>query len=290
MSRLTFNSYLPAGGLSVKPDTREIFQKIMFRSTAYAISAYFIVLLAERLLILGGSLLRGFSVILKYDSIKVLAPASNWDQETVLLIYMIPFFLLILSFIWLNIKFMRLEFTTKFSKLFILWMMFFIIYRVAGMFPSHLFFKTGIDYIFSWLYFGVAIKILAGVFASLIFLLTGNKILKGILAISGNYQPNIRFLRMQHLILSSVFLPIIIVMAFAMLFNLPALPREELSGLGLLAALGIYFFIKMSSLNPKHFDINEDIRVQGNPKLLFFLVIGIVVILRLLLESGIVIR
>jgi hypothetical protein len=239
--------------------------------------------MGERLLILAGSLLNGFTVVLKHDAVKVLAPVSSWNQDTVLLIYMIPFFMLIISFIWLNIRFMKMEFVSKFSKLFMLWMMFFILYRVAGMFPSHLIFKTGIDYIFSWLYFGLGIKLLSGLIAVIVFFVAGYKILKGILAISGNYHAHQKILGMPNLILASVFLPLLAVSAIAMLFLLPELVNEELPGIGLLFVLLVYFSFKMTPVATSIFYINEDVRGSVNPKWILFLVVGSVLILRIAL-------
>jgi hypothetical protein len=283
MARMTFNSFIPNNSMSVRPDLWSLFQRIIFRSTAYAIAAYFMVMIAERLLILAGSLIKGFSVVLKPDTVKVLAPPSSWDQETVLLIYLIPFFILIISFIWLNIRFMKMEFVSKFSKLFMLWIMFFILYRVAAMISSQLIFKTGIDYILSWLYFGIVIKLLAGVIAAVVFFIAGFKILKGILAIAGNYHSNIRLLGMSNLILSAIYVPLAAVITLAIFFHLPKLVNEELPGLGLLTVLLVYFIFKMSPVNPRNFDINEDVRGKVSPKLLLFVVIGSVVIVRIFL-------
>jgi hypothetical protein len=286
MAQQAISSYMtPMGRMFINNEVKKlIFQKILIRSSTYAIAAYFISLIAERLLIFCAAGIRGFTVVLMPDTVKVIAPISEWDQDSVLLIYLMPFFLLTITFIWLNIRFIRLEFITKFSKMFILWMMFFIVFRVLGLLPAHIIFRTGIDYILSWLYLGSVFKGIAVLISLLIFFITGYKLFRGILTISGTYYYHSRLLGMNRLILSSIILPITAVAALSALFYLPVPGNEELFGFGLVVILLVHFTLKMSRLNPKHLGFNENVEEKGSPMWFFILTFFTLVILRIVFE------
>lgn len=270
--------------LQSDPETLETFRKVLLRSSAYAIAAYFISFIFEKGITVCVALLKNFSVNLRYNYLKISADQGAWDQETVLLIYLIPFFFHALIFVLLYIRFLNIEFKSRYSKIFLLWLMFFIIYRLLGLFPGHLIFKTGINYALNWLYFSLALKIVTGLISTGLFLLTGFQILRGILALSGTYHYHIRDMGIPNLILSSLIIPLYAVCLIAGLFYLPKLPGDEILGFFLVIILSIYIFIKLYSIDPNLFSFKEKVEENGNPVWIMTLALSSVIFLRIILD------
>lgn len=269
--------------LQTDPEVLGVFRKILVRSTAYAISAYFISFILERLLIIGGALLKGYSITFKYNSLKITAVPGAWDQESVLLIYLIPLFLETIMFILLYLSFLKMEYKSNYSKIFLLWVMFFIVFRLLGIIPGHLILQTGIFYAMNWLNFGTAIMIVAGLSAGGLFFFTGFQILKGIIALSGTYHYYIRELGVPNLIFSSLIIPMAVVCLTAFLFYLPELPFEEIIGLVFLLVLNIYIFFKLFRLDPKIFSFKEKVAEKNNTVWILTFALFAVTLLRIIL-------
>jgi hypothetical protein len=289
MIRSIINPGLFLANMPVDREARDTYFKILFRSSAYAIIGYFGILFLERALIVSGALLKGFEVVLKPDAIKVSSTVANWDLESVLLIYLLPVFVMSLIFIWLNFRFMRLEFVSKYSKILILWLMFFIMFRLLGMVQPSVIFRTGMDHVFNWLYLGLIFRMIIGMIAWGVFFFVGFRILRGILTLSGSYHDQVYLIGTRRLINASVVFPIVAVAVMSLLFNLPALPKDELTGLGSLVILLIYFYQKIVKLNIKHFYYDDDIKGKQNPVLLVILSAGLIVIFKIVLELKLII-
>lgn len=269
------------GVFSNNQGKRKTMVNIAVRSASYAISAYFLTLFGEKLIIAACALLQGYSVVLSYYTVKVTAGAAGWTQDSVLLLYVIPFLLEIFLFIWLYITFIKSENNSNYSK-FRLWLMFFLIFRVAGMLPAHLLAKTGIDYVLTWLFAGVLFKIIIGVTGGIVFILGGNKLLVEILAISGVRNTFTRDAGISVYFSSIVFLPVTLVAISAALFFIPKFPFEELYGLILLMVLLVYFLISISRRTLGLFLYKEDMRGNENIKFLLITSVLSALLLRIL--------
>jgi hypothetical protein len=268
-------------------ETRITFLKILYRSSAYAICAYFVSYMLEKVLVVGGALIQGFSTDMRYNYTKVTADISSWDQESVLLIYLVPFFIQALIFIILYIRFMNMEHKSHYVKIFILWLLFFILYRLLGLFPGHIFFRTGIYYALNWLYAGIIFKMVTVGIAAGLFLFTGFQILRGIIALSGTYHYHIRDMGIPNLILSSLVIPVLLVSVVVSAFYLPGLPGEEIIGLIMIVGLNIFILFKMSGLDPNHFSFKEKVTEKRNPGWILGFSLIAVIALRIILDMGI---
>jgi len=269
------------------PETLKTFRKMIFRSTAYAISAYYITYILEKGLIVCGALLKGFTVDLKYNHTRVLAEYQYWDQETVLLIYLIPFFLQALVLIFFYIRFINMEFKAHYLKIFILWLMFFIVYRLFGLFPGHVILKTGIYHVLDWLYIGKVYGIIASGISAIIFIFIGFQILRGIIVLSGTYHFHIRDMGIPNLIFASILNPLILVSVVSFLFYLPDIPEEEILGLILVIMLNTYIFIAMYFMDPNLFSFKEKVIEKNKPEWILTLTLIAVLFLRLILDVNI---
>jgi hypothetical protein len=270
--------------LKSDPETFDTFWKILLRSTAYAITAYFISYILEKILLVGGAVMKGFTIDLKYNYTKVIADFRSWDQETVLLIYLIPFFIQALIIIALYLRFLNKATKSDFGKIFLLWLMFFIVYRLLGIFPGHLIFKTGIYHALNWLNFGPALNIIAGITSAGIFLYAGFQILRGILALSGTYHYHIRDMGIPNLIFSTLLIPLGTVNLVAVLFFLPGLPKDEALGLVIIFLLAIYVFFKSFTIDPNLFSFKEKVSEKSNPGWLVTIALIAVIFLRIMLD------
>lgn len=260
------------------------FQRSFCRSTAYAISAYFITLILERAIIVAGALLHGFSVVLEYNKVKVTADSFGWDQESVVLIYLAPFFLEVILSIFLYFRLVKMERTPRYTNIFILWLMFFTIYRATGIFPAHMICKTGVFHAINWLYFGIVFRIIAGLIAGALFLFFGYKFLEVIKTLSRRYNTN--DLGRSNLILSTLILPLSAVIIIALLFFLPHYQREEIIGLTSIFILNAFVFFKMITTYRKPGPFKEGIPEKRNPLLILTLVLVAVIVLRVIIGFG----
>lgn len=281
MSWISLVSPGMTGVFSNNQGKKKTMVNIALRSASYAIAAYFITLVAEKLLIALCAILQGYSVVLNYYTVKVIAGERGWTQDSVLLLYIIPFLFQIFLFIWLYIKFIKNENNSHVSK-FRLWLMFFLLFRVAAMVPAHLIAKSGIDYVLTWMYAGFLFKIIIGITGALIFVFAGNKLLVEILAISSVRNTYTRDAGISVYFTSIVFLPLALVSILSVLFYIPKLPAEELYGIFLLILLLVYFMISISRRNLGLFLYKEDLKGNGNVKFMFFSSIICILLLRIL--------
>lgn len=286
MSWISLVSLGMTGVFSNNPGKMKTMVNIISRSASYAILAYFGALLTEKLVIAGCALLQGYSVILNFYTVKIIATDQGWTQDSVVLLYIIPFLFQIFLFIWLYIRFIKEENNSNYGK-FRLWLMFFLLYRITGMIPAHLLAKSGIDYVLTWLYAGIAFKIIVGVTGAVIFILAGKKLLVEILAISGVRNTYTRDAGISVYFTSIIFLPVAIVSGIAVLFYIPKFPMEELFGIVLLIFLLVYFMISISRHALGLFLYKEDIRGNKNIKFLLISSIFGILILRILFGTDI---
>lgn len=267
---------------------KSTFQLILFRSGAYALAAYFISLILERALLAGGAFLNGYAFIFSNNRVKVIAPISQWNQDSVISIYLLPYFFLILFFIVNYIRFITRSHLPHTKNIFNLWLMFFLLYRVLGVLFSHILYKSGVYHALAWLYMSDGLQLAMAVLAMIIFLPTGFKILRGIMVVSATYHLNIMGMGIPKLMLSSFLLPLIIVCVASLLFHLPALPEEELPGLGLLVILGIFCYFRLGGIDPNVFAFKEKIIVKQHPLTLFIIVMLVIASTGILLATGVV--
>jgi hypothetical protein len=271
-----------AGPFKTNAEVTDSFRQIAFRSSAYAVIAYYIALMLEKVVTAGGAAIRGFEVDFSYNELRITSNSQSWDQEGVLLIYLFPFVIQIMVFIFLNIRFYKLDDVPHFKKLFVLWLMFFIVYRLLGIFPAHLWFETGIYHAVNWLYISGKIIIFAAVLSLLFFFITGYRILRGLVALTGYYHFHIREMGVENLILGTLIIPLLCVSLTALLFYLPEPPLEELTGFVTIIFLAIFSFQKLKKMNPERFSFKELIDNQRHPIFLVIIAIVGVVALRFL--------
>jgi hypothetical protein len=270
------------------PDTQRTFRKIFLRSSAYAIAAYFISIISERIMIIACIWLSGYSFELTYNEINIFALPYEWNQETVLLIYLVPFLFQAIVAVVIYVKFDRLALKAHYSRIFMLWVMFFIAFRLLGIFPSHILFETGIYHALHWLYLGIFYKLVFGIIAVILFLAAGYQSLKGILMFAGTYNVHIRDMGVPNLVFSSIVYPIFSVCIVSLLFFLPEIPWEEITGLVILILLSIYLLFKTGNTDPDMFSYKENPEEKTNPVLLISIILASVAILRILLGMGII--
>lgn len=279
---------MPAIISTSDPDTQRTFLKIYYRSSAYAISAYFISIVLERAMVIACILLSGYSFKLSYNEIEIIALPNEWDLDTVLLIYLAPFFIQSIVAVLIYVNFHKMAVKAHYSRIFMLWVMFFIAYRLLGIFPPHILFETGIYYALHWLYLGTFSKLMLGLVAVIIFLVSGYQALRGILMFAGTYNTHIRDMGVHNLAFSSIVYPVLSVCIVSLLFFLPAIPWEEITGMAILILLSVYMLFKTVNTDPDMFSYKEKPEEKINPVLLVTLVIGAVAILRILLGMKII--
>jgi hypothetical protein len=274
-----------ARSLPSNTETIDSFRRITYRSSAYAVIAYFLSAMLEKIMTIIGASIRGFSIDFSYNELKITSNSYSWDQEGVLLIYLLPFIIQVIVFIFLNINFYKLESTPRFRKIFLLWMMFFTAYRLLGIFPAHMWFKAGVYYALNWMYFGDKLIIAAGLISVVFFFIAGFRLLRGLVALNGNYHFHIRDMGVNNLIVATLIIPFCCVSLAAILFYLPEPPNEELIGLVIILLLVIFSFIRLRHLDPNWFSFKEIIEFHRHPVSLVFITLAGVIILRLILGA-----
>jgi hypothetical protein len=264
-------------------ETLSTFRKILLRSTSYAISAYFISVLFERIMIITGAWLKGYDFIITYNKVKVIAEPYEWDQEAVLLIYLVPFMVQAVVAIIIYLKFNKIALKPHYSRIFMLWFMFFITYRLLGMFSSHMVFESGIFYALHWLYIGLFLKILSAILTAILFFVTGREMLRGIVIFAGTYNNHVRDMGIPRLVTASVLYPVLFVSLSALLFYLPDVPLEEISGLVLVLAISFWLVLKMVNVDPDLFSYKEKPAEKANPVIMLGIILISIISLRVLL-------
>jgi hypothetical protein len=267
-------------------ETRQTFRNILFRSSAYALLAYFIAFTTEKLLALASALLIGYPVQFDHNTLKINAGVEEWSQEAVLLIYLVPYIILILAFILMNIRLARTELTPDHSKIFILWLMLFIAYRLFGMLPLNILFKTGIFYAIQWLYLGPASIIAATVISLLIFLPVSYKIMRGILVLNGTYHNHMRDMGISNLLLACLIVPYASILLVSLIFFMPDPPLHEIAGPIIIGMIILSVYLKFVRTDPDVFSFKEIVISTQSPLRILLFVVGAIILLRLALMFG----
>ena len=269
--------------LKLNPVALGIFKRILFRSSFYAVAAYFISFMLEKLVMVAGATMYGYSVILEYEEVGVIADPSKWNQESVLIIYLFPYLIQAIIYTLLYINLQKPQVKPGFLRIFTLWMMFFIAFRFLGMLPAHLFFKTGIYHAFNWLYVGLTLKILIGFTGMVLFFLTSRRILNGIYFFFGTYNNNSSVIGIQNLLISSLLVPALATFFIPLIFFLPGLPKTEIIGLILVTLPVIYVFIRLFIANAELIPSRIVIVEKHHPLRVFIIILIMIVILRIIL-------
>jgi hypothetical protein len=267
-------------------ETLSTYRKIILRSTSYAIAAYFISIGFERVLMVAGAWLKGYNFISTYNKVSIIAEPYLWDQEAVLLIYLVPFLMQAVVAILIYVKFNKIALTPHYSRIFLLWIMFFINYRLLGMYSSHMIFESGIFHALHWMFIGLFIKILTGILTAILFTVTGLQMLRGIIIFAGTYNNHVRDMGVPRLVFASILYPIFSVCFAAALFYLPEVPYEEITGLILLIAVSLFALVKMVNVDPDLFSYKEKPAEKANPAIMLGIILISVIALRILLGLG----
>jgi hypothetical protein len=270
---------------SSKPLTT--FSSILYRSSFYAVSAYFIALSLEKLLMVAGAALNGYSITLDYREVIINADPSAWDQESVILIYLFPNIIQALIIVWLYIKLQKYMAKPGYRRIFTLWIIFFIAFRLLGMIPVHLYFKTGIYHAFNWLYMGFSVEVILAILAIILFFVASFQILKVIFFLNANYNSHNRLIGIPNVLYSSILIPVIFCCAIAAIFFIPGLPKDEMTGLIILSLPVIIIFLRIIIANPEFMPSRMKVEEIFSPLHLFIIMLAILVILRIILGIGI---
>jgi hypothetical protein len=273
-------SYVFNPGLS----KQATFLSIALRSSAYAMLAYFLTFVTELCMIIGGASIKNYEIILNYNSLKIHAAPKDWDQETVLMIYLLPYLFLTIISIGIYIKYQRMGVVSHFGKIFLLWLIFFILFRFLGVLTGHIIFGSGISYAFHWLYMNRVVVAVIGISAMIIFYYAGSWVLKGIIYHTGTYHVNIRNLGVRNLVISSVAIPVILTGLASLLFNLPEIRKEELTGFTTVSLMLVILFFRSVNGDPNQFAFKEWIVEKTNPVWIFTISIAFIILLRIVLS------
>lgn len=267
--------------------SQPIYRDLLFRSALYAVIAYFIAFLFEKLLMTSGAFIFNYYFKLTYDKLVVHASRTIWSQESVMAIYLFPSLLSGLLIVVLYYIIQNQKSKPDYTPLFLLWLMYFLSLRVIGMAPFHFLFRNGLYHAFLWLYLGRIVQVLAGVAALIIFFIFSIKVLKSIYFVTGIMNGNIKTIGNHDLIMSSFLIPLFITALAGLLFFLPYPPHDELAGLGLAILPACYCFV-MLKLNAPPF--LEMVLIEGKksrPWLLFAIGLAMIISARILLGFGI---
>jgi hypothetical protein len=273
----------------LKSDTnaREVFTSILFRSSYYALSAYFIALLLERLIMFTAAAFFGYSIDFGYEYLKIKGDPNSWDQDSVLIIYLFPYFIIAAIIVWLHIRFRNNALRNGFKQVFIYWIMLFFSYRLVGMLPAHLYSFTGIHYAFTWLYWGIKFKVVIGLFSFILFFITSTFLLNQILYLTGIINQNIKTTGSQLLFISAILFPAVICCVVAILFFIPGLPKEEILGLILVVLPVIYIAIRLLYKQPMRSTLKYTVEEVFYQWQIFAVILVLIIIVRIVLGIGI---
>lgn len=268
------------------PEAQQIFEKIAYRSSAFALAALFIALTIEKLFIMVGAAIYGYSVGISYKEVQVIANPTSWHQESVLIIYLFPYLVqaIIIVFLYLNLQAQASK--PGYLRILSLWVMFFIAFRLLGMLPAHLLYKTGIYHAFNWLYLGLAFKIIISIFGILLFFIVSTRILKGIIYFSATYNDHVRAIKLPGLIYSSLLVPVLLCCIIFFLFHLPDIPNDEIIGIIVLAIVSFYITARLLLARPESFPKGEFVKEIYPPRKLFFIILILIIGFRIILGIG----
>jgi hypothetical protein len=226
--------------LKSDPEARSVFFSILFRSTYYVLTAYFISLLLERLIIFTGALIYGYGIHFDYEYLKPHGEQSDWTQESVLSLYLFPYFIFAALIVWIYLKNRKMESRPGHKQIFYYWLILFFSYRLLGIVPAHLYAYTGIWHAFRWLYYGQATVTVIGLVCMVLFFLVSTWLLFRIFLL---YILNV--IGLPLLAFASFSVPAALGCTASVLFFLPGLPKEEILGLIFIALPVIYIFLKL---------------------------------------------
>jgi hypothetical protein len=275
--------------LKYNPHALKISRRIFLRSSAYALAAYYYSLILEKFLMMVGAAIYGYNSSMDYQDVEVLIDPKTWNQESVLMIYMVPVLIQAILVILIFVNLNKLQATPGYYMIFMHWVILFITFRLTGMLPVHLFFKTGIYHAFAWLYLGTALEVLISSISLIIFMITAKWMIRGVLYFSATLNNHYRVTGLSNLIRSSVLGPVCLVFLIPCLYYLPGLPKGEIIGLGLIAGVSIYNIIRLLYGRPEQFPKGEIVPEKLNPVLLFLFILILIILLRILLGIGITI-
>lgn len=272
--------------LKMTPEAKQIFEKIAYRSSAFALAALFIALTLEKLLIMAGAAIYGYSVGISYKEVQVIANPTSWHQESVLIIYLFPYLVqaIIIVLLYLNLQAQASK--TSYLRILSLWVMFFIAFRLLGMLPAHLLYKTSIYHAFNWLYLGLSFKIVISIIGILLFFIVSTHILKGIIYFSATYNDHVRAIKLPGLIYSSLLVPVLLCCIISFLFYLPDLPKDEIIGIIALAIVSFYIIARLLLARPELFPKGEFVKEIYPPRQLFIIILIMIIAFRIILGIG----
>lgn len=276
--------------LRSNPEALNIFRRILYRSSAYAIAAYVISRTLEGFLMMAGAAMYGYSVSIDYREVGVIADPAAWEQESILIIFLFPYLIqaIILVLLYMNLERWHVKF--GYAMIFTHWVMFFIAFRLLGMLPVHIFCKTGIYHAFNWLYLGLTFKIIISIAGFVLFLIIGVRLLKGILFFFATYNNHVRITGLPNLVYSALFFPGLISCIIPVLFYIPILPTNEIAGLMVTALVLSYTVFRLLYGRPELFPKGETIREKFPALGLLLIMILMMIVLRIVLGIGLYFR
>ena len=265
------------------PEAQQIFEKIVYRSSAFALAALFIALTLEKLFIMAGAAIYGYSVGISYKEVQVIANPTSWHQESVLIIYLFPYLVqaIIIVFLYLNLQAQASK--PGYLRILSLWVMFFITFRLLGMLPAHLVYKTSIYHAFNWLYLGLPFKIIISTIGILLFFVVSTRILKGILYFSATYNDHVRAIKLPGVIYSSLLIPVMVCCIISFLFYLPDLPKDEIIGTIVLAIVSLSIVARLLFSRPELFPKGEFVKEIYPPRQFFYITLILIIAFRIIL-------
>jgi hypothetical protein len=265
----------------------KVFHNMFFRSSCYAISAYFISFFIERLIMFTVAVLLGLEIKLDYVDLKFVGGHNNWTRNNILLLSFLPYFIFAVLIVWLQVVNRERKTKSVYKRIFINWLTLFIAYRLIGMMPVHLFYNTKISYVFEWLFLGARIKFLIAIISMLVFFYFASHLLYRIMSLNGSLNKNLSLLGKPKLILASFVLPAAICCIIVVLYLLPGLPKEEIHSLIFIAIpVSLTFIIGLISIRivyPSSYQSEENF-LQGQD---LIKVLALVLFIRIILGFGI---
>jgi hypothetical protein len=267
-------------------DQRFIFSNLLFRSSAYAIAAYFLAYLTERLLMALGAFLLNFTVKLTYNDLSVYGIHADWTQETVIAIYLFPQLTLAGIVVAIYLIYQRKKSEPDNLSMFLLWIIYFFAYRSLGMIPFQFLYQTDMFHAFRWLYLGYIIRTITGCGITVLYLIFSAKVLQVIYFMAGTMNRNIKTIGNHDLIMSSIFFPSSAVVVVAMFYFLPFPPMEELTSMSLIAMPAIYCFIKLKLKTPPFLVTGIFIKEKRNPQVILAVILISIIAVRVWLGFG----
>jgi hypothetical protein len=273
--------------LQSEAEDLKIFKGILFRSSFYATSAFFIVLLFEKLLSAAGAAFLGYHFSLSYEKLAVNAGHLQWSRDAVLIIYLIPEVIMLVIYLLHYVYFQGQQSEPRYSRIMTLWILFFITFRIFGLIPVHLYFREDIFHALDWLYLGMIPKILIGLAGFIIFMLSGVRILNGIFFVMGTYNRNYLEIGKKNLLFSAILLPALTGSVVSFLFLIPGLPPDQLSGIVISLLPAAYCTARIMLTKPAFLSSRIDVEDRFNPMTSLLIMFIAIILVRVILGFGI---